>query len=77
MRHEGWLHRYSEIGGIGESIGRIAARRPVARGLLGGERLIAENLDCLLEIFDSFYPELILRAHAVIEDLQAGGRDEM
>lgn len=75
MFQEGWLHRYSQIEGIGNSIARIASRRPVAKGLQGGEQQIAAQLGRLLEIFGAFYPELISHSRSVIGGLKVRDND--
>jgi acyl carrier protein phosphodiesterase len=54
----GWVHQYHQIDGLQDAIVRMAARRPVAIGLVGGHRVIAERDDELNAIFAEFYPQL-------------------
>ena len=60
IHEERWLQGYSKIAGIGNSIARIARRRRVAEGMLGGETAIQQRIDDLRGIFSGFYPELQL-----------------
>lgn len=62
MRTEGWLHRYDRIDGIGEAIRRISIRRPVAKAMIGAELLIEDKQEELMDVFHSFYPDLVMRA---------------
>lgn len=53
-----WLESYGHIDGIGNSIRRIASRRPIANALVGGEYLIEDNYQELNSLFHEFYPQL-------------------
>lgn len=56
-----WLLSYGSLDGLRLTFHRMAQRAPVAVGLRGAERDIADQFTALQGCFDDFYPELLRR----------------
>lgn len=56
---EKWLESYATVEGIALTFRRVAARAPVAAGVLGAEEDLLENEEQFSKLFAEFFPELV------------------